>query len=81
MMDIGEGEVVVASPFIICRGPLKIQISSQLLRCVKNFLLTYHPYAALRNFFRALLTIPHGAAFARSGSASPCGAFGRALNF
>jgi hypothetical protein len=28
-----------------------------------------------------LLTIPHGAVFARSGSASPCGAFGRALNF
>ena len=31
-----------------------------MLRCVKNFLLTYNPYAALRNFFRALLTIPHG---------------------
>jgi hypothetical protein len=25
-----------------------------MLRCGKNFLLTYHPYAALRNFFRAL---------------------------
>jgi hypothetical protein len=46
---------------------LEIHISSQLLRCsrglsrqaakrllAKNFLLTYHPYAALRNFFRAL---------------------------
>src|SRR5450759_5016763 len=32
------------------REPLKIQISSQLLRCVKNFLLTYKSYAALRNF-------------------------------
>src|SRR5450759_3277506 len=52
-----------------------------MLRCGKNFVLAYTPYAALRNFFRALLTIPHGAAFARSGSASPCGAFGRALNF
>jgi hypothetical protein len=31
-----------------------------MLRCGKNFLLTYKPYAALRNFFRALLTIPHG---------------------
>ena len=30
------------------------QISSQLLRCRKNFLLTYQPYAALLNFFRAL---------------------------
>jgi hypothetical protein len=36
------------------REPLKIHISSQLLRCVKNFLLTYNPYAALRNFSRAL---------------------------
>mgnify|MGYP001584866540 CR=1 FL=1 len=36
------------------RALLKIHISSQLLRCRKNFLLTYHPYAALRNFFRAL---------------------------
>src|SRR3990170_5453399 len=34
--------------------PLKIHISSQLLRCVKNFLLTYHTYAARRNFFHAL---------------------------
>ena len=25
-----------------------------ILRCVKNFLLTYHIYAALRNFPRAL---------------------------
>jgi hypothetical protein len=25
-----------------------------MLRCVKNFLLTYNPYAALQNFFRAL---------------------------
>jgi hypothetical protein len=25
-----------------------------MLRCVKNFLLTYKTYAALRNFFRAL---------------------------
>ena len=25
-----------------------------MLRCVKNFLLTYNPYAALRNFFRVL---------------------------
>src|ERR1035437_4949261 len=44
-----------------------------MLRCVKNFLLTYNPYAARRNFlraaamrlaclplFHALLTIPHG---------------------
>jgi hypothetical protein len=44
-----------------------------MLRCGRNFLLTYDPYAALRsgvsrqfaqrmlaNFFRALLTIPHG---------------------
>src|ERR1039457_3498826 len=65
-----------------------------MLRCVKNFLLTYQLYVARLNFlraaatrlaclplFRALLTIPHGAAFARSGSASPCGAFGRTLNF
>ena len=56
------------------REPLKIHISSQLmkqlairlgcqnttakslvmLRCGKNFLLTYTPYAARRNFFRAL---------------------------
>ncbi len=36
------------------RAPLKIQISSQLLRCGKNFLLTYTAYAALRNFSRAL---------------------------
>jgi hypothetical protein len=33
---------------------LEIQISSQLLCCGENFLLTYQPYAALRNFFRAL---------------------------
>jgi hypothetical protein len=25
-----------------------------MLRCGKNFLLTYNPYAARRNFFRAL---------------------------
>jgi hypothetical protein len=25
-----------------------------MLRCGKNFLLTYKPYAALQNFFRAL---------------------------
>src|SRR5450759_5724989 len=44
-----------------------------MLRCGKNFLLTYQPYAALRNFLRAaatrlaclplchaLLTTPHG---------------------
>jgi hypothetical protein len=44
-----------------------------MLRCVKNFLLAYNPYAARRsgvsrqsaqrmlaNFFRALLTTPHG---------------------
>src|SRR5450759_2109928 len=31
-----------------------------MLRCVKNFLLTYPTYAARRNFLRALLTIPHG---------------------
>jgi len=36
------------------RMPLKIQISSQLLRCVKNFLLAYKSYAARRNVFRAL---------------------------
>jgi hypothetical protein len=36
------------------RMPLKIQISSQLLRCVKNFLLAYKTYAARRNVFRAL---------------------------
>jgi hypothetical protein len=36
------------------REPLKNQISSQLLRCGKNFFLTYTSYAALRNFFRAL---------------------------
>ncbi|MBI5658402.1 MAG: hypothetical protein HZC43_02385 [Nitrosomonadales bacterium] len=36
------------------RALLKIHISSQLLRCGKNFLLTYHTYAALRNFFHAL---------------------------
>src|ERR1035437_7855730 len=36
------------------RKPLKTQISSQLLRCVKNFLLTYIRYAAPRNFLRAL---------------------------
>ena len=36
------------------RAPLKIQISSQLLRYGKNFLLTYQPYAALQNFSRAL---------------------------
>ncbi len=50
-------------------APLKIQILvpanlkvtlhsnfvvSQLLRCGKNFLLTYQTYAALRNFSRAL---------------------------
>jgi hypothetical protein len=28
--------------------------SSQLLRCGKNFLLAYNPYAALQNFYRAL---------------------------
>ncbi len=28
---------------------LKIQIASQLLRCGKNFLLTYNTYAALQN--------------------------------
>jgi hypothetical protein len=33
---------------------VKTQISSQLLRCGKNFLLAYTPYAALRNFSRAL---------------------------
>jgi hypothetical protein len=38
----------------VTRASLKIQISSQLLCCEKNFLLTYTPYAALRNFFRAL---------------------------
>ena len=37
-----------------CRAPLKIQISSQLQRCVKNFLLIYHIYTARRNFFHAL---------------------------
>ena len=31
-----------------------------MLRCVKNFLLTYKTYVAPRNFSRALLTIPHG---------------------
>jgi hypothetical protein len=31
-----------------------------MLRCGKKFLLTYNSYAALRNIFRALLTIPHG---------------------
>jgi hypothetical protein len=31
-----------------------------MLRCGKNFLLTYNPYAARQNFFRALLTTPHG---------------------
>jgi hypothetical protein len=36
------------------REPLKIHISSQLLRCGKNPLLTYHTYVALRNFFHAL---------------------------
>jgi hypothetical protein len=36
------------------REPLKIHISSQLLRCGKNFLLAYNPYAARRNFSRAL---------------------------
>jgi hypothetical protein len=41
-------------------APLKIQISSQLPRCGRSLLLTYNPYAALQNFFRALLTIPHG---------------------
>src|ERR1700693_1044847 len=30
-----------------------------MLRCVKKSLLTYTPYAARRNFLRALLTIPH----------------------
>ena len=33
---------------------LKIQISSQLLHCRKNFLLTYRSYAARRNFLCAL---------------------------
>jgi hypothetical protein len=33
---------------------LKIQISSQLLRCEKIFLLTYITYVALRKFLRAL---------------------------
>jgi hypothetical protein len=32
----------------------KIQISSRLLRCEQNSLLTYNPYAARRNFSRAL---------------------------
>ena len=36
------------------RTPLKTWISSQLLRCGKNSLLTYHPYAARRNFFPCL---------------------------
>jgi hypothetical protein len=31
-----------------------------MLRCVKNFLLTYNPYAARQKFCRALLTTPHG---------------------
>jgi hypothetical protein len=31
-----------------------------MLRCGKNFWLTYQTYVARRNFFRALLTIPHG---------------------
>jgi hypothetical protein len=35
------------------RAPLKTWISSQLLRCGKNSLLTYHPYAARRKFFSA----------------------------
>jgi hypothetical protein len=34
--------------------PLKIQISSQLLRCGKNFLLTYNPYVRGEIFIRAL---------------------------
>jgi len=34
-----------------------------MLRCRKNFLLTYRPYAALQNFPRALLTTPHGLHF------------------
>ena len=41
-------------PLFHFREPLKIHISSQLLRCVKNFLLTYKTYAARRNFLRAL---------------------------
>ncbi len=51
MMALGGGLPATANLY---GAPLKIQISSQLLRCVKNFLLTYHPYAALRNFSRAL---------------------------
>jgi len=38
----------------VTRASQKHQISSQLLRCVKNFLLTYTSYAALQNFSRAL---------------------------
>jgi hypothetical protein len=38
----------------VIRMPLKIQISSQLPRCEKIFLLAYQTYAAPRKFFRAL---------------------------
>jgi hypothetical protein len=48
------GVVFVRCRSIDLREPLKIHISSQLPRCVKNFLLTYTSYAALQNFFRAL---------------------------
>jgi hypothetical protein len=61
-VQVGEGNLNLTdglSP-ISYGAPLKIQISSQLLRCGKNFLLTYQTYAARQNFFRALLTTPHG---------------------
>src|ERR1039457_2773987 len=67
-----------------------------MLRCVKNFLLTYpnicgaakffssgqpKGYPTLKLCFPRLADDSARAAFARSGSASPCGAFGRTLNF
>ena len=51
---INEASYAAVSPPFVYWAPLKIHISSQLLRCGKNFLLTYHTYAALRNFFHAL---------------------------
>src|ERR1039458_4818993 len=65
-----------------------------MLCCVKNFLLTYTPYAARRNslraaatrlaclpLFRALLTIPHGLPLPVADRRPPGGAFRRTLNF
>ena len=48
--------------WLVIAIPLSPQAGKWLVmrRCGKNFLLTYHTYAALRNFSRALLTIPHG---------------------